>query len=171
MNWPTQRECDNFYGNPRGRNPSQPSATWESQNLTFITPPFKMYYDGKLVTKIKVHKKCADAFSRVFNNLLVAANGSQTILDEWGVTKFGGSYNFRLMRNGTALSMHSYGCAIDLDPANNGLGDKTPRFANYPQVLKAFKDEGATWGGDWNGDGIQNDTPADGMHWQFARVR
>ena len=171
MNWPLQRECDSFYGNPRGRNPSQASSTWEANNLTFITSPFKMYYDGKLVTKIKVHKKCADAFMRVFNNLLNAANGDQKVLDEWGVTKFGGTYNYRLMRNGTALSMHAYGCAIDLDPANNGLGDKTPRFANYPQVLKAFRDEGATWGGDWNGDGIQNDTPADGMHWQFARIK
>ena len=34
MNWPLQKECDNFYGNPRGRNPSLPSATWEAQNLT-----------------------------------------------------------------------------------------------------------------------------------------
>lgn len=172
MNWPLQKECDNFYGNPRGRNPSQPSSAWASQNLIFITPPFKMYYERKLVTRIRVHKKCADAFSRVFNSLLLAANGSQVILDEWGVTTFGGTYNYRLMRGGNSLSMHAYGCAIDLDPANNGLGDNTPRFAKYPQVLKAFADEGAIWGGDWNGNNnTLDERTCDGMHWQFARLR
>ncbi len=44
--------------------------------------------------------------------------------------------------------MHSYGCAVDLDPVNNGLSDRTPRFAQFPQVLQAFADEGWKWGGD-----------------------
>ena len=169
--WPTQRECDSFYGNPRSKEPTKASPAWEKANLVFIKPAFQLYFGADPVRQIKVHKLCATAFTNVFNNLNAAAGGDYKKLQEWGVTKFAGTYNFRLMRNSTALSMHSYGIAIDLDSANNGLGDKTPRFANYPQVLKAFKDEGAVWGGDWNGDGIQNDTPADGMHWQFARIR
>ena len=169
--WPAQRECDAFYGNPRSKDPTRPSAAWEKENLIYIKPAFQLYFGADPVKQIRVHKKCAVAFTNVFNRLNDYANKDYKLLQTWGVTKFSGTYNFRLMRNGTALSMHSYGCAIDLDSANNGLGDKTPRFANYPLVLKAFKDEGATWGGDWNGDGIMNDTPADGMHWQFARVR
>ena len=172
MSWPLQRECDIFYGNPRGKDPSQPSVTWELENLIYITPPFKMFYDGKPVSRIRLHKKCADGFLKVFNNLLIAANNDQNVLDEWGVSKFGGAYNYRLMRGGTSLSMHAYGCAIDLDAANNGLGDNTPRFSKYPQVLKAFSDEGAIWGGDWNGnENTLDERTCDGMHWQFARLK
>jgi hypothetical protein len=67
--------------------------------------------------------------------------------------------------------MHAYGCAIDFDAPRNGLGDKTPNFANIPEVLSAFKSEGAIWGGDWNGNGdTQDERRCDGMHWQFARL-
>jgi len=58
--------------------------------------------------------------------------------------------------------MHSWGCAIDLDPANNGLGDRTPKFARYPKIIEAFKKEGWVWGGDWSN--------YDGMHFQMAKV-
>lgn len=172
-NWPLQRECDVFYGNPRdSKDSTRPSTKWELENLTFIVPPYQLYYDKKPITRIRVHKKCSDAFLRVFNNLLKAADGNQKVLDNWGVSIFGGLYNYRLMRTSNNLSMHSWGCAIDLDPARNGLSNNKPRFANYPQVLKAFADEGAVWGGDWNGNGSTLDERScDGMHWQFARLR
>lgn len=161
--WPKQADCDKFYGNPRGADPSMPSPTWELENLTHIIPPYKMFYDGKPVSRLRVHKKCAAAFMEAFNNILKAADGDQKVIDHWGASIYGGGYNYRLKRAGTTLSMHSYGCAIDLDPANNGFRDSTPRLAQFPQVVKAFKDVGAVWGGDW-----PNNT--DGMHFQFALV-
>lgn len=163
-NWPLQKDCDKFYGNPRGAN-GMASAKWESANLVNITPPFIMRYAGKPVKTLRVHKKCAESLLRVLNALWVAAGKKQAVIDEWGVSTYGGAYNFRLMRGGTSLSMHSWGCAIDLDPANNGLGDTTPRFFKYPQVAKAFADEGWEWGGSWSGKGI------DSMHFQAAWTR
>ena len=163
MTWPLQSQCDSFYGNPRGRN-GQPSGVWESANLTRITSPFKMYFAGKPVQSIRINKKCADSLNRVFNAIWVSANKDQKTIDAWGVSTFGGSYNYRLMRGGNVLSMHSYGCAIDLDPARNGFHDQHPHFANVPQVLKAFNDEGWVWGGSWAG------RSKDGMHFQAARV-
>ena len=60
--------------------------------------------------------------------------------------------------------MHSYGCAIDLDPANNPLGrawrsdaGMIPRF-----VIEAFTAEEWTWGGRW--------ARPDPQHFQAARV-
>jgi len=171
--WPLQRDCNAFYGDPRDpSDPTKPNAQWELENLTYIKPPYQMYYDGKPVSRIRVHKKCADAFMNVFNSLLKAADGDQKVLDNWGVSIYGGAYNYRLMRTSNNLSMHSWGCAIDLDPARNALGNNKPRFALYPQILKAFEDEGAIWGGDWNGNGSTLDERScDGMHWQFARLR
>ena len=163
--WPRQSECDSYYGNPRGKN-GGPSAAWEAENLVYVAAfdlPFILYYDGKPVTRVRVHKKVRDAFLRVLNRIWEASGKSQAKVDEWGMSKYAGCYLFRNKRAGHTLSMHSYGCAFDFDPANNGFRDATPRFARYPEVLKAWATEGAVWGGDWK-------TSPDGMHWQFALV-
>lgn len=161
---PLQSECDTFYGNPRGANPIHHNINWEVENLVYVIPPFKMYYAGMEMKKgFRIHKKCKDSLERILNAIWLAFDKDQNKLNVTGVTTFGGSFNYRLMRNGKALSMHSWGCAIDLDPINNGLGDVTPKFANYPKIIKAFKDEGWVWGGDWSNH--------DGMHFQMARIK
>lgn len=161
--WPKQSEVDNFYGNPRGRNGTA-SPKWESENLIPIVPPFQMYYAGKPIKSFRFHKKAAPALLAALKTINDLAKGDKKLLAQWGVDQFGGAYNFRLKRGSNTLSMHSYGCAIDLDPARNGFHDTTPELAKYPQVIKAFEDQGAVWGGRWSG------RSADGMHFQFARV-
>jgi hypothetical protein len=161
--WPLQSECDQFYGNPRGK-PGQVNPTWEAANIVAMKPPFRMTYAGMPIKGIRIHKKCSNSLFAVLTNLWIASGHDQDKLDHWGVSIYAGAFNYRLMRNGTSLSMHSWGCAIDLDPANNGMGDTTPRFANFPVVLAAFADEGWVWGGNWKGKSC------DGMHWQAARV-
>lgn len=162
MTWPLQSECDKFYGNPRGRN-GQASGAWESSNLVRITPPFKMTFAGKPVSSIRIHKKCADSFLRILNDIFEKSGKNQKVIDKSGFSLYGGSYNYRLMRQSNQLSMHSYGCAIDFDPGRNGMGDKTPNFANYPWIIGAFEKEGWVWGGRWSNP--------DGMHFQAARVK
>jgi hypothetical protein len=163
-NWPTQLEVlsgKSVYGNPKGQNITRMSVSWERLNIVTIVPPFRMTYASTPIKRIRIHKQCAASLARVLDNLKAAAGGKQETLDHWGVSIFGGVVAYRLMRGGSRLSIHSYGAAIDLDPARNGLGDQTPRFANFPQVLKAFADEGWTWGGKWS--------RADGMHWQATK--
>lgn len=164
--WPSQADVlsnRSPYGDPRGKDRTRMSPAWEAANITTITPPFRMTYAGTPIKRIRVHRHCAASLGRVLQNLLVAAKAHepgnpQKLLDHWGVSIFGGVVMYRLMRGGSRLSIHSYGAAIDLDPANNSLGDSTPRFANFPEVLKAFAAEGWIWGGTWS--------RADGMHWQ-----
>ncbi len=161
--WPLQSECDLFYGNPRGKF-DQPSQVWERANLELIAPPFKMFYAGKQVARIRIHKRCSISLCKVFENLWEASGKDQKKLDEAGVSVYGGSYNFRLMRESNTLSMHAYGCAIDLDPARNGFHAETPNFVNYPWVADAFEAESWVWGGRWTG------RSRDGMHFQASRV-
>ena len=173
MQWPTQAAVlagKSAYGNPRGHTVGVGSAAWEGQNLVYVKAPFRMTFAGVQLSKgMKVHRYCAASLGRVMQNLMDAANSKQEVLDHWGVSIYGGGHVFRLMRGGAALSMHSYGCAIDLDPARNGLADRTPRFAEFPAVLAAFNAEAAKWGGDWNGNGSSADERrCDGMHWQFT---
>jgi hypothetical protein len=173
--WPTQTEVlgnKSVYGDPRSpRDRTKSSAKWERDNLVYVVPPFPMTYAGvKLKRGFRMHRHCAPSMERVLANLMDAANGDLKTLKHWGVTIFGGAMNFRLMRGGNRLSMHSYGCAIDLDPARNGMYDRTPRFAEFPLVLEAFRAEGWRWGGDWNGNGSSADERlADGMHWQATQ--
>jgi D-alanyl-D-alanine carboxypeptidase len=161
--WPHQSEVDTFYGNPRGKD-GQASGKWESANITKVKTPWKLVtsWDGMTVSGIRVHSKCADSLLTVFEKIWNSAGNDQTKINEWGMNLYGGGFNYRLMRGSTRLSMHSWGCAVDFDPARNGFGDSTPNFANFPQVLDAFANEGWTWGGKW--------TKADGMHWQAADI-
>lgn len=166
MAWPKQSECDAFYGNPRNRaDPAKPSDAWEAANLVYVKAPFDMRYEGTLLKKgVRIHKNCADSLKRVFDAIWKAAGQSQAKIDAWGVSIYGGGYTYKLMKSGKALSMHSWGCAIDLDPERNGYKDTTPNFANIPEVVAAFDAEGWEWGGRWK-------DPCDGMHFQAARVR
>jgi hypothetical protein len=92
----------------------------------------------------------------VFSAIWIASGKSQKKIDAWGVSDFGGSFNFRLMRNSNTLSMHSYACAIDLAPQRFPMGQSAKHFA--PEVVKAFADEG------WIN--LKNDP----MHFQAARL-
>lgn len=157
--WPLQSQLDAFYGDPRGLN-GRASPKWERANLTHIAPPFRMTYASKPINAITIHRKCSDSLSRVLAAIWEAAKHDQKVVDAWGASIFGGANCYRLMRGGSNLSTHSWACAIDLDPARNAFHDVTPHFAEAPQVLQAFADEGWTW------LGARPGRACDGMHWQ-----
>lgn len=165
MIWPLQSELSEFYGDPRGKTLDQANPQWVAENIVRVLPPFTMTYGGRPTKTISIHKKCAESLSRVLVQIWDSSGYNQKTLDLWGASIYGGAFNYRLMRGGTRLSVHSWGAAIDLDPARNGFHDQTPNFANHPAVIKAFEDEGWIWGGRWKGDST------DGMHFQAARVR
>jgi YD repeat-containing protein len=168
--WPRQSDVLAYrspYGDPRGRSGGVASSEWERANLTMIVPPYPMVMGAIPITRIRIHKHCAQSLLRVLQRIKNEAMGDIATLRAWGATEFGGAYNYRVMRGLSTLSMHAFGCAIDLDPARNGFGDATPNFAGVPQVLNAFRAEGWTWGGDWDGDGdLAEHRRPDGMHWQ-----
>lgn len=163
--WPRQSECDAFYGNPRNpKNPAAPSPEWMRANLVLVKNlPFVLRYAGHPVPALTCHRKVADAFRAVLEDIWRRAGKDQRVVDAWGMSTFAGSFNYRLMRGLNTLSMHSYGCAFDFDPARNALHDKSPHFAQCPEVLAAWKAAGAVWGGSWP-------SRPDGMHFQFAIV-
>lgn len=158
--WPLQRDCNKFYSDPRGAN-GKASAAWESANLTVVKCPWTLRYDGKPVSGIRIHKKCAESLTRVLDAIWQRVGKSQAEIDRIGMSIYGGSYNFRSVRGGSSLSMHSYGCAVDFDPPRNGLGNKHPAMDR--RVIEEFEREGWEWGGHWS--------RADGMHFQAARTK
>lgn len=106
MTWPTQAECRRFYGAP-------------GTNQTLLTLPYEMTYDGKVVKRMTINKKCADSAFRALTKIASEYNASDR--KALGLSIFGGCYNNRVMRGGSQLSMHAFACAIDFDPNRNQL--------------------------------------------------
>ena len=164
--WPKQSAMSAFYGNPDTNHDGMPDAAWEAANLISIKSPYRMvlaWDPSRTVSTIRVHKKCADSLLRVLT-AIKAHYGTQEEIDAARMHLYGGCYNFRLMRGGSSLSIHSWGAAIDLDPERNGLGvTYNPAKGMMPQaVIDAFAAEGWVWGGKWS--------RPDGMHFQAAVV-
>lgn len=162
--WPMQVNRNQFYGNPALPN-GKLDPKWEAANIVRVNIPWKavLAWDTKTAVKtIRIHRLCAPSLERILAAIWAAAGKKQATIEAWGMHLYGGAFEFRLTRGGSSLSSHSWACAIDWDPGRNALGDNTPNFANVPDVLKAFADEGWTWGGAW--------ARKDGMHWQAART-
>ena len=131
----SQKEMEKYFG----------KANAEGSYLTMIDLPYTMYYDRQPVKRMRCHKKVAQAFTNVFNEIL-ASYGERKI-NELGINEFGGCFNYRLMRGSkTKLSAHSWGTAIDLDPNRNTLKEtsKTARFARpeYKAMIDIFEKHG-----------------------------
>jgi hypothetical protein len=141
--WPKsdQASLRKFYGNPG-----------DESNLVMINFPYPMYYGGKLVTRTRVNKKCADSLLRVLNDIKDLIPKHPEIKDE--AEDFGGVYNNRNKRGGTSKSLHAYGAAIDLDADDNTFRDSWPMKSDMPlEIMEAFAKEGwisagAFWGVD-----------------------
>lgn len=117
-----------------------PNATGKGY-LTTITLPYPMYLNwatATKVTKISCHKLVADKLTAIFKEILATYGLAK--IKELQLDDFGGCFNYRPMRGGTSMSLHSWGVAIDLDPDRNLLKEtaKTARFAR-PEY-KAFID-------------------------------
>lgn len=130
-------EIINIYGKPNQ----------QGSYLTTIKLPYPMRLAWDLntsVTKMRCHKLIADDFINVFNDLL--AHYGYDKIKELGIDLFGGCFNFRQMRGGSDYSRHSWGIAVDLDPARNLLKEtsKTARFARpeYKAMIDIFYKHG-----------------------------
>lgn len=155
MNWPTESECPKFYG-PKGGN----------QTVIDLPYPMTLDWDRKcVIRRMTCHEKVAVPVRRVFDKLLSEYGPEQ--LNALGIDQFGGCLNVRLKRGSrSSWSIHSWGCAIDLDPDRNQLREtsRTARFAKpeYLPMWKIIEGEGAV--------SLGRARNFDWMHWQFARL-
>lgn len=152
--WPYQHAVERFYG-PVG------------SNQTRIDLPYGMclaWDTDTIITSMTCHEKVADATLKIF----------ERTIDYYGLDElmrlrlhyFGGSLNVRKMRGGSEMSLHSWGIAFDLDPANNRLrwGRDRAKFAGveYLPFWRIVADAGAT------SLGVSRNF--DWMHFQFANL-
>lgn len=124
----------------------QPNETGAGY-LTVIQLPYPMRLAWDLevsVNRMSCHKLLASSFLAVFNDLLNHYGYEE--IKRLGIDLFGGCFNYRRMRGGSAWSTHSWGIAIDLDPARNKLRETsaTARFSRpeYKPMIDIFYKNG-----------------------------
>jgi len=123
-----------------------PNETGAGYLVTVKVPyPMRIAWDtDSSVESIRCHKLIADKLLAVFNDLL--SHYGYDRIKELGIDLYGGCFNYRRMRNGSAWSMHAWGIAIDLDPARNTLKEtkRTARFARpeYKPMIDIFYKHG-----------------------------
>lgn len=154
--WPvqTQDELTQYYGEV-------------GTNQTSVVVPYKLkiaWDTSKTISKFSCHEKVADSIVRVLER--VADHYGDQISD-LGLDLWGGCLNVRKMRGGTKWSTHSWGIAVDWDPARNSLrtNHTQANFAKpeYDVWWKLWEEEG------WVSLGRARDY--DWMHVQAAKVK
>ena len=85
--------------------------------------PMRLAWDiNTTVNRMSCHKDVKNDFVHIFNDLFYTYGYDE--LKRLGIDLYGGCFNYRKMRGGNSWSTHSWGIAIDLNPAKNGL--RTP---------------------------------------------
>lgn len=107
--------------------------------------PMRLAWDtDTVVNSMMCHKLVTKNFLNVFNEIQRVYGYDK--IKELGIDLFGGCFNYRKMRGGNSWSTHSWGIAIDLDPARNLLKEtsKTARFARpeYKAMIDIFYKHG-----------------------------
>lgn len=152
--WPRQREVSKFYGGI-------------GKNMVRARLAYLMRVAWNLdetVNSFLCHRKCKESFETIF----------ERTLDHYGIDEikrlrldlYGGCYNPRKVRGGTAWSMHAWAIAFDIDPARNkyrwGRDRASLDNAPYEPFWDFVEAEGAISLGR-----VRN---FDWMHFQFARL-
>lgn len=154
----------------------RPNPAWQEANLVYIDLPYTMriaWDTTQRVKRIRVHRLLVDDFKKAFSNVWAEARSqvkekygyelssafydskTAALLRALGLDLYGGTYEFRLMRGSESLSMHSYGVAIDIDPAHNAMGTR-PTMPQW--FVSQWIAAGFSWGGSWR--------KQDGMHFE-----
>jgi hypothetical protein len=157
--WPLQSELRKKFGTP------DYGGTFK-KNMVQVQLPYTMWMDDMKITKCWMNKSCSDSLVRVLTYVWDENGRDYDKIKAQQLHIFSGSWNIRNMRGGHSLSTHAFGVAIDIAAPYNALGKK-PGYNKYSftkdsLIVKAFREEGWTWGGEW--------TRGDGMHFQAARV-
>lgn len=140
----TSKQCFDKWGDPLTTNDEGIYMTvWDvPANLEIGVIPKKLYCNKAMIVPL----------TKAFTSLI--KTGFVKELKTWD-----GCFNIRKKRGLASMSLHSWGIAIDVNAAWNGL-NVTPVLSKG--FVKCFTDAGFDWGGNW--------TRKDGMHFQLNKI-
>lgn len=137
----------------------------DESNLVNIKPAYQLYYCGKPVKTIRVHKLIADRVEAALKEIL-AHYGIEKI-KKLGLDQYSGSYNYRKSTGGSSLSMHAWGIALDFAAEKNTYAMKKPQASlSHPDCemwWKIWEKHGAV--------SLGRELNIDWMHLQWAKLK
>jgi hypothetical protein len=136
----TSKQARERYGDP----------TTESSMVLFRVP--EVLQLGAIPKRIYCNRDLVAPLTEALNNIVARGLADQ-------VKTWDGCFQIRRTRTGTSASLHSWGLAIDINAAWNGMG-KVPTMSK--ELVACFTDAGFEWGGAWK--------KPDGMHMQLAEL-
>jgi hypothetical protein len=136
----TSAQCLKKYGDPD-----------KESNMTLWDVPTELEI-GVIPKRIYCNKDMVAPLTNAFQNLI--DTGKVNELKTWD-----GCFNKRKKRGLSSMSLHSWGIAVDVNAAWNGL-NMTPKLS--AEFVKCFTDAGFDWGGTWK--------RKDGMHFQLSKI-
>jgi len=140
----TSAECLKKWGDPT-------ITTNELKYMTLWDVPTHLEV-GVIPKKLYCNKILIGPLMQALSNII-----DRGLVDE--LKTWDGCFNVRKKRSLKSLSLHSWGIAIDINAAWNGLG-KEPTMS--VRLVKCFTDCGFEWGGTWS--------RKDGMHFQLRSI-
>jgi hypothetical protein len=140
----TSAQCLKKWGDPA-------ITTNELKYMTLWDVPSHLEI-GVIPKKLYCNKLMIGPLMQAFSNII-----DRGLIDE--LKTWDGCFNVRKKRGLKSMSLHSWGIAIDINAAWNGLG-KEPTMSN--RLVKCFTDCGFEWGGTW--------IRKDGMHFQLRSI-
>ncbi len=169
-------ETKALFGTPANADGSL-NAAWERDNIRNMNLPagYPMFYENRKIKSLRIHRLLTGELYGVFAEIFGAArcmmkcaygegkgaafydNRARELLHTSGLDQFSGSYVFRPVRGGAALSNHAFGIAVDLDADHNPQGATDTRMPLW--VVDIFERNGWQWGGRWK--------RRDNMHFQY----
>ena len=141
-------EIKRYYGDPEDHQTGELDGDFLLEQTKIVDLPYHLrlsWRPEKRVARIRVHKKVAGALVDALEEILDAVG--EDYLEDKKLNYLGGVFHYRKMVAYDALSTHSWGIAIDLNPHKAGYG-RTPA-TQHRAIVHAFKSRGFEWGGDW----------------------
>lgn len=136
----TAAQCLKKYGNPE-----------LESNMIVWAIPLELHIKT-MPTKLYCNRDMISPLTRALTNLIERKRDGE-------LKTFDGCFNIRKKRGLTSMSLHSWGVAIDVNAAWNGLCKPSTLT---PEFVKCFTDAGFEWGGNWK--------RIDAMHFQLAKL-
>lgn len=134
----------------------------DETNLVNLVPPYQLYFEGKPVKTIRLHRVIAERVRAALEDVL-NAYGIEKIR-ELRLDQYSGSYNYRKTTTGTKYSMHAWGIALDWDAEHNAYSmRKGKALLSRPEC--------DLWWDIWERHGavsLGRNSNCDWMHLQFA---
>lgn len=151
-----------FYGTPDYNKDGSMDAAWVDENIVRIVPPYQMFFSwGPPVKTLRIHRKVADHLNRALGTINSSFTSKDIVKYQLNIT--GGTLSEPRPKRGlNELSTHCFGCAIDIAPQLNPLGQPYDMEGNMmPQkAVEIFELYGFVWGGKWS--------RPDAMHFQWT---